>query len=409
MRGFLLGSITLVLSALTGTAHATEVEQFLTSSRCMDASPASCSPLKSLLKHPKTALPLLDGALDTPVDAHRIRIVGALSHFSPSLTLPLFLRIHSRDPSAAVRQVARRALDKRSQKELLAGVQRLAQSSAALERVDAAANVREALGEPGVTLLEALIHDPIESVSHAAIRSLGRLEDGPGAALLVEAAFHAGLHESSRHAALSALRPHPHPDVLPRVLLLMSDPSPALRLGAIELLGAWKAPYGHPALIQALLDDVTVDAAARALADLGVRSSAPSLLGALERKGLSDTQRHRIISALGSLGEQGSVGPLMNRLPTAPKGESVSIARALGALNSPEAIPTLIFLLESSEGAIRDAALGSLESITKERLGRNPHAWRAWAEAAIPAPKGDNSGQRRPLHQRSTLDPARPR
>ena len=409
MRGLLLGSITLVLGAFTGTAQATEVERFLTSPRCMEASPASCESLRNLLKHPGKTLSLLEAALDTPVDAHRIRIMRALSHLSPDATLPLFLRIHSRDPSAAVRQVTLRALDKRSRPELLAGVQRLAQSSAPLERVDAAANVREPLGEPGITLLEALIHDPTESVSHAAIRSLGRLEDGPGTALLVDAAFRDGLHESSRHAALSALKNHPLSDVIPRVLLLMGDPSPALRLGAIGLLGAWKASYGHPALIEALQDDATVDAAARVLAALKVRSSAPSILGALEREGLSDTQRHRIISALGSLGEQGSVGPLMNRLHTAPRGESVSIARALGALNSPEAIPTLISLLENSDGAIRDAALGSLESITQERLGRTPHAWRKWAEAAIPETKGDNSGQRRPLHQRSTLGTADPR
>ena len=156
-------------------------------------------------------------------------------------------------------------------------------------------------------------------------------------------------------------------------------------------------------LIHGLSDPDLVEVAARVLKKLGAVESVPALIQALQREELRETQRHLVISALGALGEPGAIPPLLERLASASPQESVSIARALGELKAAPAIPALITLLASDDTNVRDAALGGLEAVTGERLGRSGDAWRAWAEARVPELQGDNSRQRRPLNQRSTI------
>jgi HEAT repeat protein len=285
----------------------------------------------------------------------------------------------------------------------MTGIQALARSKEPADRVDAAANLSPPTDDAHVDLLRTLSTDPHESVSHAAIQALGQGDDPRLVEPLIAAAFESDLPESARHAALLALSRHALPERIPQALLLCAHPSAVIRKGALHALAAWNTTYGHAFIVAALEDNATIDTAAGVLARLGATWSAPTLLASLDRPELSATQRHRVISAIGSLGNPNAIGPLLNRLPGATGAESVSIARALGAIGAPSAIPTLIGLLESPDPTLQDAALGGLEGITGERLGRDPSGWRAWAQARMPSPIGDNSRKRRPLNQRSTL------
>jgi hypothetical protein len=186
--------------------------------------------------------------------------------------------------------------------------------------------------------------------------------------------FKAGMHqagEADRVAAIDALAKHVCPDAIGAIAFHMTEDSERVRIGALKALSTMDHPKSLEVLIAALPSNETpktiFDAMVKALQTLDWEGGAEplnSLLSKYHEKGMVD-ELHSIITALGSLGSETSVDPLLKLLEHAEnEGKSSRGGRVRGGGN-----PKLLAL----EGPVKSA----LTAITG---GNEPnyHSWKQW-------------------------------
>lgn len=146
----------------------------------------------------------------------------------------------------------------------------------------------------------------------------------------------------------------------------LNEDEPEIRLEAVKSLGDSGDPKAIEYLIQAVGDrDVRVQA--KAVEYLGKIRATDATFSLVQRLFLTETPeplRHRILNALGQIGDPSSAKPLADFLSrdTDPDLRGTGIY-ALGEIGSPNARPDLVAMLEAE----KDAGLRRLiqEAITK--------------------------------------------
>jgi hypothetical protein len=138
---------------------------------------------------------------------------------------------------------------------------------------------------------------------------------------------------------------------VPLLLGLLQEGDPSRRRCAVVLLGAAAEPSAFPALADRALDSDPRVAAAAADA-LARNRNDPAMRGVLDR--------------------------LHRSLLSGVTARAAGAARALGALRDVEAIPLLIQVLETSDGADAAAAAEALARISLQRIGVDPRRWLSW-------------------------------
>lgn len=134
----------------------------------------------------------------------------------------------------------------------------------------------------------------------------------------------------------------------------LTDDEPEIRLEAVKSLGDSGDPKAIEHLIQAITDpDVRVQA--KAVEYLGKIRATDATFALVQRLFLADTPdplRHRILNALGQIGDPSSAKPLAEFLSrdTDPDLRGTGIY-ALGEIGSPNARPDLVAMLETEENA----------------------------------------------------------
>jgi WD40 repeat protein/HEAT repeat protein len=118
----------------------------------------------------------------------------------------------------------------------------------------------------------------------------------------------------TRRQALKSLRVHEGPQVIEVVIACLSDPSRAVRLDAVEILGETKHPEGIPSLLALLQDaDPSVKwAAIEALGQMKTPDAVNSLLGLLASEDIKTSRA--AITALGRIQDERAVHPLVSIL-----------------------------------------------------------------------------------------------
>jgi len=250
------------------------------------------------------------------------------------------------------------------------------------------------LGKTGdfraIDLLKQAIYDSWEPVRQGVATAAGELGD-PSALPLALTLLKDSDSEVVREA-VSALKEIGDPRIVP-VLLTFGQLAPALRLLAREaIVGVGEAVV--PALIEAIQrpDNLAQDAII-ALGRIGDDRAVAPLLNALDR--MDGPLRPSIVEALGRIGDERATGPLVKLLDADDEKLQVSVAsalarspdarcvrplmgillrtqnvelqrhaiRALAATRDPRAVPPIARLLDSSDDTVREVAAEALGAI----------------------------------------------
>jgi hypothetical protein len=276
-------------------------------------------------------------------------------------------------------------------------------SSKVLERrMLAAIDAIAALGPGAVARIEPLARDaPAKDPARAfaAAMVLGCIGGRDALSAAERVLWHFGPADPEIASAFAgALKLVPHPALPLSMRSLLSDPDPACRAIAIDVLSY--RGLATPAELSAAARDPDARVAAPALPALGL-ARAPDLadaaaraLGAADRLGAAEPAlieaawlamvlgghphattalhgalrgplgaRAAVLLAIG--GDDRDAAALLERLRAAP---SPALAAAAGWSGSPEAVPALIDLLEHKDPAVQLAAASALDRITGARL-----------------------------------------
>jgi HEAT repeat protein len=359
-------------------------------------------------------------ALRDPAWWVRMRSVEALEQIGPAAEGPLLVALD--DPDAEIRSRAAVALERLGvadkMVQMMEAGENNAEVSGRLVRLSAEGG-RELLAElvlhPSREVREAMItairrgrrrdlvgelmhiaaHDvepPLRALALEALRSIGADE---GVAVAI-----AGLSDSDegvRTAAIHLIGELGGRDTVELLRPRTRDPEPAVRAAAVRALGALHATTAEDDMLR-LLGDVEPavrEAAVIAAAAAGLRTLAPAMI---ELLGDSDVGvRSAAAVALGALGDVLAVPALLRAFPEAPPelrqaistavtrldigatpalveallqspdvASRVAVAHTLGRLHPPGSVGVLARLSQSSEPAVRGAAI--------EALGRRARA-----------------------------------
>lgn len=163
----------------------------------------------------------------------------------------------------------------------------------------------------------------------------------------------------------------------------LADANAAVRLAAVNSLGAIGDPRAIAALAKALKEDTDArvrEAAAWALGEIDDTRAVPPLLEALKTERVASV-REKIIHALGEIDDPSAVAGIGGAL----KDPSVDVRRAavwaLGELEDPSAVPSLLAMARDEDAEVRKhtaEALGNLKSVAAidalALLTRDPNA-----------------------------------
>jgi HEAT repeat protein len=216
-----------------------------------------------------------------------------------------------------------------------------------------------ALGSGSLALepLVTALNDRNPNVYVAAAQALGRLGDVRAVEPLVENL------RKNRYEARNALRVF-GPAATQALLPHLGDPERSMRISVIEALGQTGDPDAVPPLITALEDpeESVGYFAALALGELGDARAVDPLIHALRSPGIQEAASR----GLGLLGEK-APGRLISALQDPDGTVRQGIARALGLIQDPGAVPALIQAMGDGDSGVRAAAAASLVASGDER------------------------------------------
>ena len=310
------------------------------------------------------------------------RLVTAIGS---SAVPPLAMRLAS-DPSPRVREGAAEILgdiaDPAAILPLTSALRGDTDGEVRREAAEALGTIRDPAAIPALS--GVLAGDPAADVRAAAAKALGRIGEASALSPLL-AALRDEKDADVRASAALSLGRIGSPNAAPGLAAaLEKDGDGGVRQAAAEALGACPDDVSVSALLAALAraeDPVTAGRAASALGRIGNRRAAPALLEAFAVPSRDLCIRAAV--ALSEIGEPGTASPLMARM--AYEGDAdvrEGIAKALGFLGDPAALPVLQKALADTASDVRyeaawalghlgdPAAVPPLSALLKDRESR---------------------------------------
>lgn len=265
-----------------------------------------------------------------------------------------------RDPDGAVREAALSALGEIGGDKAHEEIAPLLQDPASNVRIQAVWELAWLRAPEFSRMIAACFRDEDESVAISAIQAIGRHGDRATAARLVE--FLDGNEPRRRAAALTALKDLGATEHADRVESLLKDENTGVLVNALRYLEAL-APKKAGAGAIALIDSPHEEVRRRSLEVIGnlkTREAVPILL-----KRLSDKKpdRDQVAKALGLLGDPEAIPvltALMGEGTRGERGEAITALSRLGSASSAEKI--MVHLKDESDG-VRVAAVQSLRRL----------------------------------------------
>ena len=226
--------------------------------------------------------------------------------------------------------------------------------------------------ESAVAALRAALSDPVAAVRVAAVRSLGEVGPGAGAAVSDLFARLKDADETVRCAAAEALGRVGDDAAVPLLAAELADPSPAIRVAAVRALGAFREA-ARPAVkaLVPLLQDADDDvrrAAGDAIGGMGQLTNGAARALATGLASTDAQVQAMTAEGIGNIGEAAAaVAPaLAAALDSDNDRVRAKAAEALGKIGegaAPTAVPKLIRALRDSDNwvtALAAEALGEM-------------------------------------------------
>ncbi len=272
----------------------------------------------------------------------------------------------------------------------------------------------QALGKIGdpecVDLLVTLLHEPDDNMKYVAVEALGHIGDPKAVRPLMNLAVGADsdlkyaiaealgrigsaeatsillsfLDEEDEEVVLQAVKALGRlrdPSAVPRLIELFERTDKEELLGHIaRALGEMEAPQAREHLLR-VLSDAGPELAVEVIGALGKIGDAAALDGiveAMRRLSVPEVER-AAVRAIGEIGDEKGVAPLMELMDSGREGLVEAIAEAMGRIRSKLCIPTLTDLLSHADVGIRKLAVEGLGAIEDPscieavaRLGGDP-------------------------------------
>ena len=247
------------------------------------------------------------------------------------------------------------------------------------------------LGQRGdaaaVPALLAAATGPEPRVRVAALHALGFLGAPAAVPVLAEAA--AKSQGTGQEVAREALARISGPGVREAFTEQLGKVGPAVQAELVRAIGLRRDTAAIPVLLKMVQgQDAAVRAAAvRSLGQIADEGVAADLVGLVVRAA-ADTDREAAEKALSTIGSrsrrpEACAAPILDALRSAAPPARASLLRALGRLNTPEALQALRAGVEDKEPAVRDAAIRTLAECGGPDAA--PELLRLAKEAAEPA------------------------
>jgi hypothetical protein len=195
---------------------------------------------------------------------------------------------------------------------------------------------------------------PAQAVPYLRAFLRGRVDD----ALLLEI--------RDRYGAGSVLRLDEYPETRPLARPILDRMEAAAQRHAAD-----------PARIERFVNALTASQAEQDYAIERLRASGPyavpAILRALDRQGRGAAARAQVAENLGRL-DRSAVPPLLAALEAPDPGKAADVARALGRIGDPRAIPTLTYFAAAAgvPDVLRDAARDAVEQLTGRPFAARP-------------------------------------
>lgn len=244
----------------------------------------------------------------------------------------------------------------------------------------------EVLGQRGDAAAAPAIIEATKSaepaVRVAALNALGLLGGPAAVPVLAEAAA------KGEEAARDALARISGKGVREALAAQLSNPDPAIQAELVRALGARRDAAAVPALLKMAKgnDAAARLAALRSLAQLADETAVPDLIALMATAGVEDGEAiEKALAAVCSRSRRPEAcsAPILAAMKTATAPARAALLRAIGRLNSPEALQALRAALEDKEPTVRDAAIRALAE--NAGLEAAPDLLRLAKEAAEPA------------------------
>ncbi|MEW6599360.1 MAG: DUF3859 domain-containing protein [Nitrospirota bacterium] len=266
------------------------------------------------------------------------------------------------------------------------------------------------IGKPSITYLAKALKDKNPAVKRYAIEALSLLKAVEAVKPMVNALY--DKDAQVRSYAESYLKDM-GAQAVKRLLPLMNEKDPVVRLSALRILGTLGEERALDPLLKALGNDKLRSVASEAIEPLGGIKHSRALKTLIQLlKDDNSNIRHHAINALGSMGDNQAVTPLLELLETekdinmlnriinslsliGDKNASQKIivflnhdnsqtriqaATALLKIAAPDSVAALVNALGDKESIVRDYSYKALKEITKIDCGFYPDAWRLWLE-----------------------------
>jgi HEAT repeat protein len=176
-----------------------------------------------------------------------------------------------------------------------------------------------------------------------------------------------------RHNAVNSLRELEAKEAIPKLISLLQDPSELVRSRAAYALGELKATEAIPKLILLLQEPYANvrSSTADSLRELNAKEEDPELLLLLSDSEYTEEIRLATIMSLSKLNAEEAIPELISLLQDPNENIRSSAANSLGELNAEEAIPELISLLQDPCEDVRASAADSLDKLNaKEAISK---------------------------------------
>lgn len=211
------------------------------------------------------------------------------------------------------------------------------------------------------------LKDPDKQVQRTAMELYLQSENCCDTAFLLKTLESEHDDEYISWAVIEGLGRSKEPEVVPRLLLLLSDDSESVRLASLRALAPRDDRRIVPALVRLLTEDPASSVRAEAAGELANHEEAGVAI-ALAQSILYERDREVRVAAaqaLGQAGNRSSVPVLLSLLNDADVGMRTTAIDALAQIGDNRAVPELVKIVESGDERLREAAviaLGEMKS-----------------------------------------------
>lgn len=224
-----------------------------------------------------------------------------------------------------------------------------------------------------INALVTLIDDKNETVATWAVSALPKLEEKQQVLLLVNRAIERSTRWWEMDNIIFTLGKIGGDEVVPILLLILSDETNERQFRAAEALGRLGDERAIEPLIQALYESDAADVVGRAawaLGQISAKQGVPALIETLYEAYDNDpgysSELPAVIEALGRIGDKRAVEPIIETLDSTRPEVKIAAAIALRKIGDEQAANALVPLLNHTSPDVRRAGVSALRKLGNE-------------------------------------------